>query len=97
MNFVRKIPSKLNLRRGVTKYILKKSISKRLPSKIINRKKKGFGVPVGQWFRNGSLEFHPHFEITSKLLEEHKSNKRDHRLALFADYMLNEKLIPQSK
>lgn len=34
------------------KYILKKLMEDRLPAQIINRKKHGFGVPVGEWFRS---------------------------------------------
>ena len=80
----------LKLNKGVTKYILKKACSKILPPKIVNRSKKGFGVPIGEWFANGKLDFVPKFDLTKRFLSEHKSGKRDNRLALFAEYMLKK-------
>jgi asparagine synthase (glutamine-hydrolysing) len=39
--------------RGLTmKYLLKKVVNPWLPKEIINRKKRGFGAPMGAWFRN---------------------------------------------
>ncbi len=38
---------------GLTmKYLLKKAVRPWLPKEIINRKKRGFGAPMGAWFRN---------------------------------------------
>jgi asparagine synthase (glutamine-hydrolysing) len=38
---------------GLTmKYLLKKVVTPWLPKEIINRKKRGFGAPMGAWFRN---------------------------------------------
>ena len=64
-----------------------------LPPKIVDRSKKGFGVPIGEWFANGKIDFVPKFDLTKRLLSEHKSGKRDNRLALFAEYILNEKFV----
>ena len=44
------IPSRLKTKRGILKYILKKSVRGIIPDVIINRKKQGFGVPVYEWF-----------------------------------------------
>jgi asparagine synthase (glutamine-hydrolysing) len=93
VDFARKIPANLKLNKGVTKYILKKACSKMLPPKIVNRPKKGFGVPIGEWFANGKLDFVPKFDLTKRLISQHKSGKRDNRLALFTEYMLNEKFM----
>jgi asparagine synthase (glutamine-hydrolysing) len=93
VDFVRKIPANLKLNKGVTKYILKKACSKMLPPKIINRPKKGFGVPVGEWFASKKIDFVPKFDLSKRLLAQHKSGKRDNRLALFAEYMLNKKFM----
>jgi asparagine synthase (glutamine-hydrolysing) len=51
VQFVASIPSELKLKRGTSKYILKKALKGVLPDKVIDRKKHGFGVPVGAWFR----------------------------------------------
>jgi asparagine synthase (glutamine-hydrolysing) len=45
------LPSSLKLRRGVGKYILKKSLEQLLPEDILYRKKMGFAVPLARWFR----------------------------------------------
>lgn len=51
VNFAAHIPASLKLKKGVSKFILKKALQGILPAKIIERKKHGFGVPVGAWFR----------------------------------------------
>ena len=49
VNFATRLPSHLKLRRLQTKYILKRSARDLLPPQIINRSKKGFGIPVAKW------------------------------------------------
>ncbi len=48
------IPMKLKIKNNTTKYILKKAVKGVIPDEIINRKKKGFGAPVGEWMRKDS-------------------------------------------
>ena len=45
------IPGKLKVNGFTTKYILKKAVRPWLPNEIIDRPKKGFGIPIGQWLR----------------------------------------------
>ena len=45
------IPGDLRLRGLTTKYLLKKAARGRLPDSIIDRPKKGFGMPIGRWLR----------------------------------------------
>lgn len=52
MEYAASIPHDLKLHNFKNKYILKKAFTNYLPSKIIRRKKQGFGIPIGQWFRN---------------------------------------------
>lgn len=47
-----RIPSSLKLRGRTGKYIFKKAMSSALPDGILNRKKMGFAIPLGRWFRN---------------------------------------------
>jgi asparagine synthase (glutamine-hydrolysing) len=49
---VNSIPFRLKLKGLKTKYILKRAMRDKLPPEILGRRKKGFGIPVGQWFRN---------------------------------------------
>jgi asparagine synthase (glutamine-hydrolysing) len=52
VEFSARLPERLKLRRGwTTKYILRQSMKDVLPAPILSRKKMGFPVPVGAWFR----------------------------------------------
>ncbi|HEY1404634.1 MAG TPA: asparagine synthase-related protein, partial [Pyrinomonadaceae bacterium] len=52
MEFSARMPERLKLRRGwTTKYVLRRSMKDLLPAPILSRKKMGFPVPVGAWFR----------------------------------------------
>jgi len=51
MEFCVSVPSGLKIKRGVLKYILKKSLNGILPYEILRRGKMGFGVPIDNWFR----------------------------------------------
>ena len=47
-----RIPSNLKLKGRTGKYIFKKAMASQLPDGILNRKKMGFAIPLGRWFRN---------------------------------------------
>jgi asparagine synthase (glutamine-hydrolysing) len=52
VEFTTDLPERLKLRHGwKTKYILRESMKGVLPDAILTRKKMGFPVPVGKWFR----------------------------------------------
>lgn len=44
------IPETVKTRKGISKYILKKSVRGIIPDELIDRKKQGFGVPIYEWF-----------------------------------------------
>jgi asparagine synthase (glutamine-hydrolysing) len=58
VDFVNRLPSGLKYRFGSRKYLLKLAVSRLpgrsrlLPKQIVNRSKKGFGIPVAQWIRH---------------------------------------------
>ena len=52
VEYVASIPSSLKVRNLTTKYIFKESMRSVLPSMIVDRRKHGFGVPIGEWFKN---------------------------------------------
>ena len=62
MELIAQIPSSLKLHRGQGKYIFKKSLQRVLPPEVLNRRKRGFAVPVAEWFR-GELK-----EVTHEAL-----------------------------
>jgi asparagine synthase (glutamine-hydrolysing) len=51
MEFVATMPSSFKLRNGGGKYLLKRAMAQDLPDGILTRRKMGFGVPLGDWFR----------------------------------------------
>ena len=85
------IPHSWKMQGGRGKQILLKAIGDRLPPKLVSLPKKGFGVPLAQWFR-GSLRSFLWDHLTSRsfldrdivsesfvrdLLREHDSERRD--------------------
>ena len=59
------IPTEYKLSHGTTKYILRKSASKRIPEAWYKRRKKGFPVPIIKWFREEK-----YYNIVKKMFEE---------------------------
>jgi asparagine synthase (glutamine-hydrolysing) len=46
------LPDSMRIRKSNTKYLLKKLALQKLPNSIVNRPKKGFGVPREEWLRD---------------------------------------------
>ncbi len=95
VNLARRIPWQLKLHRGQTKWILKKALAPLLPRQIVRRKKKGFGMPIGRWMREGKFDFdhapaRPHLEtaFAGRKILDHLENKSDERLFLWSYWML---------
>jgi asparagine synthase (glutamine-hydrolysing) len=51
VEFTARLPERLKLRGGTTKYILREAMRDVLPSEILTRGKMGFPVPIGAWLR----------------------------------------------
>lgn len=51
VEFVSGLPFNYKLRGLTTKYIFKKLMAGKLPQEIVNRPKKGFGVPLARWLK----------------------------------------------
>jgi asparagine synthase (glutamine-hydrolysing) len=52
VEFAAKLPARLKLRGLTKKYILKQTMSRHLPAKVLNGKKRGFNVPIPGWLRH---------------------------------------------
>jgi len=102
IEFAASLPQNLKLRRLTSKYLLKKVLRKLLPSENLKRRKMGFGVPVGHWFR-GKMQpflrevllsekalrrglFQP--EAVRQLIELHVRGERDYSQQLWTLLML---------
>jgi asparagine synthase (glutamine-hydrolysing) len=51
VEWVATLPDSMKLRGYTTKHILREAMRPHLPAEILSRKKMGFPVPVGAWFR----------------------------------------------
>ena len=91
------LPLDMKLRGLRSKFLLKRALRGILPDRILNRPKKGFGIPVAQWFRGPVKEqmlsvLSPE-RITRKgffdagavgrLIDEHLAGRRDNRKQLW--------------
>jgi asparagine synthase (glutamine-hydrolysing) len=95
VNFARRIPAEWKYRHGQTKYILKKALEPVLPADVLHRKKKGFGVPIGAWFKNGQLDLAGSESLplingafVREKLAEHRSGREDQRAFLWNAWLL---------
>jgi asparagine synthase (glutamine-hydrolysing) len=52
VEFTAKMPVEMKLRGKTTKWVLREAMKGILPEEILTRKKMGFPVPVGSWFRD---------------------------------------------
>jgi asparagine synthase (glutamine-hydrolysing) len=96
VEYTAQLPPSLKLKGFTSKYILKKCLKGNLPSQIINRRKAGFGVPVGDWFKKWSqkgmmkgilLETSDPFlkrDFIEKIWQEHLAGKKDESNKLWA-------------
>jgi asparagine synthase (glutamine-hydrolysing) len=97
IDFSASLPAHFKIHDGRRKHILKETLRTMLPDAILSRRKQGFGIPLGTWFRGGLtglfsdvLEtprtrqrgyFDPAF--VRRLLREHLDGQRDHTLRLW--------------
>jgi asparagine synthase (glutamine-hydrolysing) len=102
IEFAASLPESLKLRGRTTKYLLKKVLRKLLPAENLDRRKQGFGVPIGHWFRGAMQPFLRETLLSEKhlrrnrfkpdavrrLVEEHTTGARDHSHRLWTLLML---------
>ena len=93
-----RMPAKLKVNGFTLKYLFKKAAAKWLPPEILNRKKRGFGAPVGSWFRNQlqpliddclspeQLQKRGYFDpaTVARIIAAHQERKSDHTDHLLA-------------
>jgi asparagine synthase (glutamine-hydrolysing) len=57
MQFAASLPAKYKARFADKKWILRRAYRGRIPDEVLGGKKRGFGVPLGAWFRNELRDF----------------------------------------
>jgi asparagine synthase (glutamine-hydrolysing) len=98
VEFIANLPARLKLEPPSNgKAILKKAMRSRIPSEVITRPKKGFGIPVASWLKGpldpmvdellseSRLRDAGYLEpkTVRRLVDEHRSNHRNHRKVLW--------------
>ncbi len=102
IEFAASLPENLKMRGVETKSLLKKVAARLVPKDVVYRRKMGFGVPIGKWFREDMKDFvrgillsersltrgiiRP--EIIERYVNEHTSATRDHSFQLWTLLML---------
>jgi len=102
IEFAASLPENLKMNKFRTKSLLKKVAGRLVPSEVVYRKKMGFGVPIGKWFRGDMKDFvrgvllserslnrgivKP--EALKRYVDEHTSATHDHAFQLWTLLML---------
>ena len=97
VEFINTLPDNFKRKRLTGKYILKELMRGKLPDNIIDRPKKGFGIPLSHWLRHelrglcndllseSSLKQHGLFDpaYVAKLKQDHFEGKQNNRKLLW--------------
>ncbi|HXD80271.1 MAG TPA: asparagine synthase (glutamine-hydrolyzing) [Candidatus Acidoferrum sp.] len=97
VEYATNLPLTMKLRGLRSKFLLKRALRGILPDSILNRPKKGFGIPIAQWFRGPLKEqllsvlspdrigregfFDP--TVVKRLIDDHLDGRRDNRKQLW--------------
>ena len=98
------LPENFKLRGGTSKYLLKQLAYRYIPKKILDRPKRGFGVPIDSWLRHQlydwayeriyNKDYYEGLPINQNevinLYQSHKSGKRNIQPLIWAILMLLE-------
>jgi asparagine synthase (glutamine-hydrolysing) len=99
-----RLPSAWKANRKQGKLMLRDIVAPDLPVEILSARKRGFSLPLAQWWRNGArrqireglLPLHPaltpflHETVAAQLLEEHQAGRANHAQRLWNLWVLNE-------
>lgn len=98
IEYMANVPTEMKVKGLQTKYLLRKTFSKILPQKIVNRGKEGFSIPIKHWLKEElrplmldllseqSLAKRGYFrpEAVSRLIREHLEGRENHSHRLWA-------------
>lgn len=99
-NFTQQLPESYLIKRWDKKHLLKESFKQYFPEGFLNKSKKGFGVPVGDWLRTtlrSGLESYTNRDFINKqgifeysfingVVHNHLEGKRDNTFMIWSFY-----------
>lgn len=102
IEFAASLPENLKMNRFRAKYLLKKVAARLVPSEVVYRRKMGFGVPIGHWFRGEMKDFVRDVllsetslsrgivtrEMIERYVREHTSGAFDHAFPIWSLLMM---------
>jgi asparagine synthase (glutamine-hydrolysing) len=102
IEFAASLPGSMKMHGYQTKSLLKKVAAGVVPREVVYRRKMGFGVPIGKWFRTEMKDFLMEIllsersltrgiirpEVIRRYVTEHTAAERDHSFQLWAFLML---------
>jgi asparagine synthase (glutamine-hydrolysing) len=97
VTFAASLPADMKIAYGQRKRVLKLAAARVLPAEVLTRRKRGFGVPIGAWFRgplrglltdalqSARARQRGYFEsrFVDRIVAEHLSERRDHTSRLW--------------
>jgi asparagine synthase (glutamine-hydrolysing) len=102
VEFAMSLPSRLKLRDGVGKMVLRKAITGLVPDSVLSRPKQGFAVPLPEWFRRPlryridrlndrgtAIGDWTEASAVRRITEEHLTGRRDHGGLIWRLVVLN--------
>lgn len=102
IEFAASLPESIKMKGFETKSLLKKVAARLVPKEVIYRRKMGFGVPIGNWFRSEMKDFVRDILLSEKSLKrgivkpamlekyvnEHTNAEKDHTFQIWTLLML---------
>jgi asparagine synthase (glutamine-hydrolysing) len=102
IEYAASLPENIKAKKTETKSFLKKIAARLVPREVVYRRKMGFGVPIGKWFRGEMKDFARGIllsekslnrgivrsEMIEKYVREHTNAERDHAFQLWTLLML---------
>ena len=101
--FALSLPSRLKVRDGVGKWVLRQAIADFVPASVLQRPKRGFDVPIRDWFRgplayrldalldaNSNIYEWVEPRAVRRIIGEHRAGRRDHARTIWRLLMLDK-------
>lgn len=98
VDYANSLPAQYKFDGRVTKKVLKLASASILPDEIINRPKKGFGIPTKSWLEEIDLmssfttKTNLQYKFLNTKIGQHQSKRKDHRLFLWSWLAIKNKI-----